>query len=191
MTRHLKCSHWYDERLDAFYPQHDEGFQSSVPNVFVAGDVTGVGGKDLSKIQGRIAAWHILAKMGRLEADELDTRKQALAPQLRRERRFLYMVQERMRVKQGYLDLLNDETYLCRCEMVTVGTLKRAIHDGAHDLRGAKLRTRCGMGACQSRYCEQTTAALIMRETGQPREAVGTSSVRPPLIPILAQDMLE
>ena len=94
-------------------------------------------------------------------------------------------------VKPGFLQLLDDETIVCRCEMVTVGKIKAAAQDGARDLRGAKLRTRGGMGACQSRYCEQTIANLMARETGQQREAIGVSSIRPPLIPVSLKDILQ
>ncbi|MBV7334735.1 NAD(P)/FAD-dependent oxidoreductase [Chloroflexi bacterium TSY] len=189
LTRMLKCEHRYDERLDAYYPAYKPSMESSVPNLFVAGDVTGVGGKDLSKMQGQIAAWHILEKLGALSADETERRCSSLARAIASEHRFLDMMCERMRIQPGQFDLMDDETVVCRCEMVTVGHVKRAVAQGASDLRGMKLRTRCGMGACQSRYCEQTTAQIIMRETGKPREAVGTSSIRPPLIPVQAKEL--
>ncbi len=190
LTRHLGCDHFYDATLDAFYPKHDDRMETTAVNIFVAGDVTGVGGKDLSKLQGRIAGLNILCKLGRLTTDKVRQQMQILQPAIRREKRFMHMMRERMRVKPGFLDLLDDETIVCRCEMVTVGQIKTAVRDGARDMRGAKLRTRCGMGACQSRYCEQTIGNLMARETGQPREAIGTSSIRPPLIPVSLKDIL-
>lgn len=191
LTRHLGCDHFYDATLDAFYPKHDDGMETTVANVFVAGDVTGVGGKDLSKLQGQIAGLNILGKMDKLTADSVHRQTQALQPAIRSERRFIHAMRDRMRMKSGFWDLLDDETIVCRCEMVTVGAVKTAVQDGARDLRGVKLRTRCGMGACQSRLCEQTIGQLMARETGQPRESIGTSSIRPPLIPVALKDILK
>ncbi|MCP4359523.1 MAG: FAD-dependent oxidoreductase [Chloroflexi bacterium] len=190
LTRHLGCSHFYDPVLDSFYPKHDEKMETTAANIFVAGDVTGVGGKDLSKLQGQIAGLNILGRLGKLAANEVQQQTQALQPAIRSEKRFIQMMRDRMRVKSGFWDLLDDETIVCRCEMVTVGKIKTAVQEGARDMRGAKLRTRCGMGACQSRYCEQTIGQLMARETGQPREAIGASSIRPPLIPVSLKDIL-
>ncbi len=191
ITRLLKCDHRYDAQLDAFYPVHTESMESSVSDVFVAGDITGVGGKDLSKMQGQIAAWHILQRLAKISGDEAASLSSALRSAIKRERQALAILCERMRVKPAYFTLMQEETIACRCEMVTVGEIREAIEQGATDLRGMKLRTRCGMGACQSRYCEQTIAQLIMQETGADRESVGTSSIRPPIIPIRAAEMLE
>ncbi|MCP4416857.1 MAG: FAD-dependent oxidoreductase [Chloroflexi bacterium] len=191
LTRHLGCEHFYDPMLDSYYPQHDEKMETTVADIFVAGDVTGVGGKELSKLQGQIAGLNILSKMGKLTANEVQQRTQSLQPAIRSEKRFIQMMRDRMQVKPGLLDMLDDETVVCRCEMVTVGAVKTAVSDGARDMRGAKLRTRAGMGACQSRYCEQTIRHLLAQETGQPHESVGTSSIRPPLIPVMLKDILQ
>ncbi len=189
LTRYLNCEHIYDASLDAFYPQHAETMETTVPNVFVAGDVTGVGGKDMSRLQGQVAGLNILGKLGRLPPAEIKLRVQALEPKLNREARFIHMLRDRLQGRPGLLELVDDETIICRCEMVTAGQIKAAISDGAREIRGVKLRTRCGMGPCQGRYCEPNVGHLIARATQQPREAVGTMSIRPPLIPILASDI--
>ena len=191
LSRLLKCEHHYDARLDAFYPIHNQAMETNVANLFVAGDITGVGGKDLSKMQGRIAAWNMLSRLERLTSVDAKNCVDTLTPAMAKERRFLDVMHERMRIKPGTLDLLQDETIVCRCEMTTAGDVRNAVRQGATDLRGVKLRSRTGMGACQSRYCEQTTAQLIMQETGADRLSVGTTSVRPPIIPVRAADMLE
>ena len=46
-----------------------------------------------------------------------------------------------------------DNIYVCRCEEVTVGDIRRAIEAGADSIRDIKLRTHAGMGVCQGMTC--------------------------------------
>ncbi|MEM7530676.1 MAG: FAD-dependent oxidoreductase [Chloroflexota bacterium] len=190
LTRHLGCEHVYDLAVDAFYPKHDDTFETSIPSVFVAGDVTGIGGKDMAKVQGQMCAHHVLARLGKQTAADTTRHIQTLEPERQKQARFLDMVHDRLLIRPGLLELVSDETMVCRCEMVQAGAVRSAIADGAQDLRSVKLRTRCGMGACQGRYCESTVGAIVAQETGVPRDAAGVSSIRPPIIPVLAEDIL-
>ena len=45
---------------------------------------------------------------------------------------------------------------LCRCETVTEGEIVEAIKRGARTVEGIKMRTRAGMGRCQSGFCSPT-----------------------------------
>lgn len=186
LTRHLGCDHRYDARLDAFYPIHNDEMQTNIDGVYVAGDVTGVGGKDLSKLQGRIAAFDILGKLEKIALDE----KLNFNTQLAAEERFLSMIHERMAIRAGLNELIEPDTVICRCEMVQAHQIETAIGEGARDLKGVKLRTRCGMGACQGRYCEPHTRQLVAAKIGSTPDQVGVMSVRPPLIPTQIGDLL-
>ncbi|MBO7377867.1 MAG: (2Fe-2S)-binding protein, partial [Clostridia bacterium] len=57
---------------------------------------------------------------------------------------------------------------ICRCEGVTEGEIRRAIRTNppARDLDGVKLRTRTGMGRCQSGFCQPQVAEIIADELG-------------------------
>ncbi len=57
---------------------------------------------------------------------------------------------------------LADDTVVCRCEEVTVGTLRSAVveRDRVADARTAKLLVRPGMGWCQGRMCGYATSCL-------------------------------
>jgi len=191
LTRYLKCEHIYDAALDAYYPQHAETMETTISNIFVAGDITGVGGKDMSRLQGQVAGLNILGKLGRLPPPEVKLRMQALEPQLKREARFIHMLRDRLQGRPGLFELVDDETIICRCEMVQAGEIKAAISDGAREIRGVKLRTRCGMGPCQGRYCESNVRHLLAQETNRPKEEVGTMTIRPPLIPVLVGDVID
>lgn len=81
-------------------------------------------------------------------------------------------------------EVLMDDMIVCRCEEVTVGDIRRAIHEGARDVTGVKRRVRAGMGLCQGRTCEKLVQQILCEELGLKPGQVGFSSPRPPVRPI-------
>lgn len=55
---------------------------------------------------------------------------------------------------------------VCKCEVVTEGEIVDAIRRpvGAKDVDGVKLRTRAGMGKCQSGFCMEKVMEILARE---------------------------
>jgi NADPH-dependent 2,4-dienoyl-CoA reductase/sulfur reductase-like enzyme len=138
----------------------DEMLQTSVPGVYCAGEPTGIGGVDLSLLEGRIAA---LAATGRLD------KARTLAGQRRRKLGFVRALNRVCPLDPRLRDLATDDTILCRCEDVRFGRLSERT-----GWRDAKLHTRCGMGPCQGRICG-TAAEFFF--------GWRPDSVRPPLFP--------
>ena len=54
-----------------------------------------------------------------------------------------------------------DKIYVCRCEEVTVGDIRRAIEAGADSIRDIKLRTHAGMGVCQGMTCRKNIERML------------------------------
>lgn len=57
-----------------------------------------------------------------------------------------------------------DNIYVCRCEEVTVGDIKRAIARGADSLRAIKLHTHAGMGVCQGMTCRKNIERMLREQ---------------------------
>lgn len=133
---------------------------TSVPTVYAAGEVCGIGGRDSALIEGAIAG---LAATGARTGIASLQRRRAQARAFARQLRETFAIGERVRA------LAQPDTLVCRCEDVTLGAL-----DAHVDARGAKLATRCGMGPCQGRIC-----ATALAELGR---AAGIAA-RPPLFP--------
>lgn len=57
---------------------------------------------------------------------------------------------------------------VCRCESVTLGEIREAFtrNPRARTIDGIKLRTRAGMGRCQSGFCQPAQLELLMKEYG-------------------------
>ncbi|MFN7937193.1 MAG: FAD/NAD(P)-binding oxidoreductase [Bryobacteraceae bacterium] len=109
----------------------DEQQRTSVPNVFAAGEITGVGGVEKASEEGRVAGLVAAGRIARCSRSSFPaTLRRAFA--LRAELR----------------QLAERDTILCRCEDVPVGVVR-----SFDSWRAAKLQTRCGMGPCQGRIC--------------------------------------
>ena len=138
----------------------DEQRRTSVPNVYAAGEVCGIGGCDAARIDGAIAGY---GAVGAVQA------AQRLQPAGRRARNFAALLQQHFALDDRIRTLSLPDTLICRCEDVPMAAL-----EGFADSRAAKLATRCGMGACQGRICGAALAEL---------DRFAAASARAPLFP--------
>ncbi len=134
---------------------------TSIANVFCAGEPTGIGGIELSVVEGKIAGF---TASGHTE------RAQVLMPEKQKWQAFSRALDQAFALREELRGLVEPETIVCRCEDVRHRQLK-----GYDCGREAKLHTRCGMGPCQGRVCGASTRFLYGWEHG---------TVRPPLVPV-------
>ena len=147
-----------DTRLDAdgsLVATADRWQRATVPGVYLAGEVCGVGGAQLSLVEGAIAGAHAA---GAPVSRRLLRKRSAL-------RAFAAAMHDTYRVGTGWH---TDDTIVCRCEEVTVREVRQAVVDlGATEPRGVKLLARPGMGLCQGRVCGYATARLVAQTLGR------------------------
>ncbi|MHB1544043.1 MAG: FAD/NAD(P)-dependent oxidoreductase [Gammaproteobacteria bacterium] len=138
---------------------------TSQPGIYAAGEITGIGGAELARLEGTIA--------GHAVAGEL-SKARALAPRHAHWARFGAEVARHFALRDPLRELAGSQTILCRCEDVTLGEI-----DAVADTGSIKLLTRLGMGPCQGRICRAALAEL--------RPGYGTVTPseisRPPLFP--------
>ena len=144
----------------------DEFQQTSVPHVYAAGEATGIGGLDLSLVEGEIAG---LAAAGK--RDEASK----LFPVRAKGRQFARVLNGTFALRDELKDLATSETLVCRCEDVSFERLK-----SYDSWRAAKLQTRCGMGPCQGRVCGPAVEFLFGWKV---------ESVRPPIFPVRVESL--
>lgn len=140
--------------------QTDDLQRTTVAGVFCAGEPTGIGGVELSLIEGQIAG--LAAAERNLEARSLFSKRDKL-------RRFVRVLDRTFRLRSELRSLPSPDTIVCRCEDVTYSRLRQHT-----SWRAAKLHTRCGMGPCQGRICGSATEFLLKWNP---------DSVRPPIFP--------
>lgn len=145
----------------------DQFQQTSVAQVYAAGEATGIGGLELSLVEGEIAG---LAAAGNHQA------ARSLFDVRNKQQRFARILNETFALREELRGLPQSETFVCRCEDVSFERLR--THDS---WRAAKLQTRCGMGPCQGRVCGAAVEFLF---------GWRAESVRPPIFPVKLESLL-
>ncbi len=123
----------------------DRWQRTSRAGVSCAGEATGVGGLELSLLEGQIAGLTAAAPM---RTHAVQAEGEALLRRRARARRFAAALERCFAPRDELRALPTDDTVVCRCEDVVFGAV---WYDT--DGRDAKLQTRCGMGPCQGRVC--------------------------------------
>jgi NADPH-dependent 2,4-dienoyl-CoA reductase/sulfur reductase-like enzyme len=144
----------------------DDLQQTTVSNVFCAGEPTGIGGVELSVVEGEIAG---LAAAGR--GDEA----KKLFEERERHRVFAQALDSAFRLRPELRALPSPDTIVCRCEDVRYSRFRHHA-----SWRSAKLHTRYGMGPCQGRVCGPATQFLF---------GWYPESVRPPIFPVRVESL--
>jgi D-hydroxyproline dehydrogenase subunit alpha len=144
----------------------DDQQRGTVPGVYLAGEVCGVGGAQLSLVEGELAGLHaallvIGAEPDRDTVGRLLRRRAAL-------RAFAEAMHRTCPVRPGWTSWLAEDTQVCRCEEVTVGAVRKSIVElGATEPRAVKMLARPGMGMCQGRVCGYATSCLVAGSLGR------------------------
>ncbi len=148
--------------------QVDEFQQTTVPGIFCAGESTGIGGLDVSLVEGQIAGF---AATGQSE------KARALFAERHKHQQFADSLNQTFALREELKALPQADTIVCRCEDVSFARLQNQPA-----WRAAKLHTRCGMGPCQGRICGGAIEFLL----GWPAE-----SVRPPVFPVKVGSLIQ
>jgi NADPH-dependent 2,4-dienoyl-CoA reductase/sulfur reductase-like enzyme len=146
----------------------DEFQETTVPGIYCAGEATGIGGLELSLVEGQIAG---------LAATDQREEARALFAERRRLRRFADLLNRTFALREELKRLPQSNTIVCRCEDVSFAQLEKQ-----DTWRAAKLHTRCGMGPCQGRICG---AAIEFLFGWRPE------SVRPPVFPVKVGSLIQ
>lgn len=139
----------------------DDFQQTSVKDIYCTGEGTGIGGVELSLIEGQIS--------GFASTDEKE-KAQSFFSDREKQKKFAKLLNQTFELREELKCLAKPHTIVCRCEDVVFSRLAHF-----HSWRDAKLQTRCGMGACQGRICGGAVDFLF---------GWSNESVRPPIMPV-------
>jgi D-hydroxyproline dehydrogenase subunit alpha len=157
---------------------------TSTPGVFACGEATGVGGAAKAELEGAVAGAAAARRLGRLDDAAFRAAAGRASARIRRARDFAGLLARLYPLADGWLDRLQPDTVICRCEDVTWEELTGALPAGPADLRAIKGLTRCGMGYCQGRVCGPVVQYAAARLTGRPLADVGDLQTRHVVTPV-------
>ena len=58
----------------------------------------------------------------------------------------------------------DDDMIICRCEEVTKGEIRKAVHDGMFTLTEIRRYLRTGMGLCQGQTCAKLVKGIVAKK---------------------------
>ena len=183
----MGCEMHHRDARGGWLPAHDEDMRTSVDRVLVAGEIAGIGGADVATVEGQLAARAIAVDLGIGERCDLDR----LRTQRDKERRAADRLLSAFPVLPGLCDLIRPDTIVCRCEDVTMASLKHASELFGSDLKSIKMATRAGMGPCQARICHRIVGGLLREHCGSAELPPPCPSVQVPVKPVLARTIAE
>ena len=163
---------------------HDASMATSVPGVFVAGELTGIGGAVVAELEGRIAGHAAASYLGRAPGPDSASDCREATSKLRRASTFADLLGQIYTLQPGWTAWPTDSTVVCRCEDVTWGSIRRAIDSGTKSVRAVRGVTRCGMGYCQGRMCGPVLEMAMAELTGASLGDSGDLHSRPVAIPV-------
>ena len=82
------------------------------------------------------------------------------------------------------IDFLPRKQFVCLCEDVTKQDIGRAVAEGFDHIETLKRYSTATMGPCQGKMCGHALAESCMMMTGRSSKTVGTTTARPPAIPV-------
>ena len=178
------CRHVWDDSQLCWRPHLDGWGRTSVDGILVAGDGGGIGGARTAEHAGRVAAFQALYALGVLDR----TTRQRLARNdrkwMRGESHIRPFLEAFFRISDDMLQVVDDDTLVCRCEEVSAGQIRAAVADGHRDTNQVKFLTRCGMGPCQGRQCGEAVSHIVAVASGQAIQDIGHYRERPPVNPL-------
>lgn len=148
-------------RIQEGFVEVNELQQTSIANVYCAGEPTGIGGLELALVEGQIAG---------LAASHEENAARKLFGRRATHRRAVHLMKDAFRLRPELRAVARPDTLVCRCEDVLFERLR-----AFDSWRSAKLQSRCGMGPCQGRVCGPAVKFLFGWEP---------DSVRPPVFPV-------
>jgi len=78
----------------------------------------------------------------------------------------------------------DDGLIICRCEEITKGEIRQAVHEGMWTMTEVKRFLRAGMGLCQGQTCGRIVKGIIAKELGLEAAELPGNVDRAPARPI-------
>lgn len=92
-------------------------------------------------------------------------------------------INDRSKTLKEFVPADDDDMIICRCEEITKGEIRRAVHDGMFTLTEIRRYLRTGMGLCQGQTCSKLVKGIVARELGISPAELEPASSRAPMRP--------
>lgn len=127
LARLCGCAHAYDSIQKSWKPKTDKYMRTNLSNIYIAGDASGIGGADMSRVEGQIAAAHIAGELSQLSVREIKKRIDSYDKERERIQAWVLKINETFFIRPGIYEIMKKDTTVCRCENVTGAALMKQV----------------------------------------------------------------
>lgn len=160
-------------------------------SIFAAGEITGIGGANLSLQEGAIAGLACALSLNKITDVEYQVGTKSLYSSRSHAEKFANALKKIYSVPDGWRMWLAPSTLICRCEEVSRGQVDSAVKElGARNSRDVKLFSRVGMGMCQGRVCGRNIADYLRVDDADRVRSTHRPIIAPITLGELARDPL-
>ncbi len=94
------------------------------------------------------------------------------------------MINDRSRDIGQFVPQADDDMIICRCEEITRGEIRKAVHEGMFTITEIRRYLRAGMGLCQGQTCSRLVKGIVARELKVSPAQLEPATSRVPMRPI-------
>ena len=93
-------------------------------------------------------------------------------------------VDDRLKEIGEFIPQPDDDMLVCRCEEVSKGEIRKAVHAGMFTIEEIRRFLRCGMGLCQGQTCSRLVKSIVARELKVSPAELEPAGSRAPMRPM-------
>jgi NAD(P)H-nitrite reductase large subunit len=93
------------------------------------------------------------------------------------------MINDRSRDIGEFIPQADDDMIICRCEEITKGEIRQAVHEGMFTVTEIRRYLRAGMGLCQGQTCSRLVKGIVARELKVSPSLLEPATSRVPMRP--------
>ena len=93
------------------------------------------------------------------------------------------MMNDRSRDIGEFVSMPDDDMIICRCEEITKGEIRKAVHAGMFTMQEIRRYLRAGMGLCQGQTCSKLVKAIVAAEQKVSPALINPATSRGPIRP--------
>lgn len=190
IARLLGCALRWDAVQKTHFVHCDNRQQSSIPGIYIAGEIAGIGGHRVARAEGICAAQSAVEHLG-VALDSGARAERASAGRIKkRGRQFTDHMLRTFALKPGLLEMAKPDTPICRCESVPRSEIEHHARLWEGSERAVKQCTRAGMGRCQGRVCGYAVGHLVRQHAPDPVRIPLPDTARMPVKPLALRDLV-
>ena len=93
------------------------------------------------------------------------------------------MRNDRSRDIGEFVPMPDDDMIICRCEEITKGEIRKAVHAGMFTMQEIRRYLRAGMGLCQGQTCSKLVKGIVAAEQKVSPALINPATSRGPIRP--------